>query len=397
MDLELDEDQQVLAEGARAVLADACPPALVRAVVEDAADAPARRSELWATLVALDWPGLGLPEAVGGLGLGFVEVAILVEELGRVVAPTPLLATSTQLAPLLLEVEALGGPDGRAPAGGSVAAEVLAGIAAGTVTGSMAVAEAGRWDLAEVACRAEPTAGGGWRLTGSTSHVLDGTTATELAVVARGADGLGAFLVPGPGGAPAAGLAAEPLAVMDPTMPLATVVLDGVDVPAERVLVAPGDPRSDEVVGRALEAATVALALSTVATCRSIFDDTLAYAKEREQFGRPIGSFQAIKHRLADAYLAVERAHALAWYAVLCVAEDDDRRAVATSMAKSVAGDCQRLLTRDGLQLHGGIGFTWEHDLHLWLKRAATGELLAGTSLHHRARLAALLGLEAVA
>ena len=107
------------------------------------------------------------------------------------------------------------------------------------------------------------------------------------------------------------------------------------------------------------------MALSTVATCRAIFETTLQYAKDREQFGRPIGSFQALKHRLADCYLAVERAASLAYFAALTIAEDDDRRAVATAMAKAAAGDCQRLLTRDGLQLHGGIGFTWEHDLHL--------------------------------
>ena len=389
MDLELDEDQLALQAGARAVLADACPPALVRSVVEGADDAGARVGELWSTLVALDWPGLGLPEAVGGLGLGVVEVAILVEELGRVVAPTPLLATCTQLVPTLAEAE---------PGRGRID-DVLAGVASGSVTGTLAVAERGRWAPDEVACRAEPVAGGGWRLTGTKTHVLDGATADELAVVARGDGGLGVFLVRA-AAVDGSGLAVAPLAVMDPTLPLAAVALDGVEVGADDVVVAPGDPRAADAVDRALQAATVALALSTVATCRSIFDATLAYAKEREQFGRPIGSFQALKHRLADAYLAVERANALAWFAVLCVAEDDGRRAVAAAMAKSAAGDCQRLLTRDGLQLHGGIGFTWEHDLHLGLKRAATGELLLGTSLFHRARLAGLLGLsggEAVA
>jgi alkylation response protein AidB-like acyl-CoA dehydrogenase len=139
------------------------------------------------------------------------------------------------------------------------------------------------------------------------------------------------------------------------------------------------------------------MALSTVAACRAIFEMTLQYAKDREQFGRPIGSFQALKHRLADMYLAVERASSLAYFAVLTIAEDDDRRAVATAMAKAAAGDCQRLLARDGLQLHGGVGFTWEHDLHFLLKRAKAGDLLFGTAAVHRAHLARLLGLEAVA
>src|SRR3712207_6733984 len=135
------------------------------------------------------------------------------------------------------------------------------------------------------------------------------------------------------------------------------------------------------------------MALSTVATCRAIFETTVQYAKDREQFGRPIGSFQALKHRLADMYIALERASALAWFAALTIAEDDDRRRLAVSMAKAAAGDCQRLLVQDGLQLHGGIGFTWEHDLHFLLKRAKAASVLFGTDAHHRARAASLLGL----
>jgi alkylation response protein AidB-like acyl-CoA dehydrogenase len=196
------------------------------------------------------------------------------------------------------------------------------------------------------------------------------------------------FLVPG------AKVAALALDVIDPTMPLATITFDGVEVDGDRVLIEPGDARAEVAITRVLEEATTALSLSTVATCRSIFETTLQYAKDRHQFGRPIGSFQALKHRLADCYLAVERAASLAYFAALTIAEDDERRAIATSMAKAAAGDCQELLTNDGLQLHGGVGFTWEHDLHFGLKRAASGELLFGTSIFHRARLARLLGLE---
>jgi alkylation response protein AidB-like acyl-CoA dehydrogenase len=228
-------------------------------------------------------------------------------------------------------------------------------------------------------------------LDGVKSHVVDGATATELAVVARGEAGLGVFVVPG------AAVTATPVAVIDPTLPIATVALAGVEVGGERVLVEPGDPAAARVVARVLEEATTALALSTVATCRAIFEVTLQYAKDRGQFGRPVGSFQALKHRLADCYLAVERAASLAYFAALTIAEDDGRRAVATAMAKASAGECQRLLARDGLQLHGGIGFTWEHDLHFLLKRAKAGDLLFGTAAIHRAHLARLLGLEAVA
>ncbi len=371
MDFEFTDEQLLLRESARSVLESACPRGLVRSVYDRTGDG----HELWATLVELDWPALGLPTEHRGLGLGYLEVGILVEELGRAVAPSPFLATATQLVPVLRE------------AGSSF---LLADIAAGRCTGTLAVAEGGSWRPSTVTTTARH-ADAGWVLDGVKSHVLDGATATEVAVVAKGDEGLGVFVVP------RTAVTAAPRSVIDPTFPVATVTLDSVPVDGERVLVAPGDPSAPSVVERAVQEATTAMALSTVATCRAIFEATLQYAKDREQFGKPIGSFQALKHRLADCFLAVERATALAYFAALTIAEDDDRRAVATAMAKAAAGECQRLLTRDGLQLHGGIGFTWEHDLHFLLKRAKTGDLLFGTAAAHRAHLAQLLGLEAVA
>jgi len=172
-------------------------------------------------------------------------------------------------------------------------------------------------------------------------------------------------------------------------------VLDGAEVAGDDVVVEPGDPAAERIVARAVEEATVALALSTVATCRAIFETTLQYAKDRHQFGRPIGSFQALKHRMADMFLAVERATALCYFAALTIAEEDPRRAQAASMAKAAAGECQELVARDGLQLHGGIGVTWENDLHFPVKRAITGDTLYGNAVHHRARLAQMLGLAA--
>jgi len=374
MDFEFTDDQLELRSTARSVLDSACPPSVVRSVYDGQGDG----GELWGTLVALDWPALGIAEEHGGLGLGFLEVGIVVEELGRVVAPTPFLATTTQLAPMLREAGA---------------GALLSAVAAGTSTGTLALAERGTWRLDAVRATAR-RAGAGWVLHGEKEHVLDGATADEVAVVARlegtgGHDGLGAFLVPGEA------LDRRPHEVIDPTMPLATVTLDGVEVPTERVLLEPGDPRAAPAIARTLQEATTAMALSTTATSRAIFETTLQYTKDREQFGRPIGSFQAIKHRLADLYLAVERAASVAYFAALTIAEDDARRAVATAMAKAAAGECQRLVVRDGLQLHGGIGFTWEHDLHFLLKRATSGNLLFGGAAAHRAELARLLGLVA--
>ena len=369
MDLEFTDDQLALREAARSLLDAACPPSLVRSVHEGTGDGAA----LWRTLVEHDWPAVGLPEDAGGIGLGYLEVGILVEELGRVAAPSPFLATTTQLVPALRE------------AGTTF---LLGDIASGTVTGSLAVAEDGRWDPGAVATTAKKD-GPSWVLDGVKTHVVDAVGATELAVVARGPDGLGLFVVP----ASEVGCASPQQ--LDPTLPAATVTLRGVPVEGERVLIEPGHPDADRAVARVLEQATTAVALSTVATCRAIFETTLQYAKDREQFGRPIGSFQAIKHRLAECYLAVERASSLAWFAALTIAEDDERRATATAMAKAAAGECSQLLTRDGLQLHGGVGFTWEHDLHFLLKRAMAGDLLFGTAADSRARLARLMGLVA--
>ena len=231
-------------------------------------------------------------------------------------------------------------------------------------------------------------------LRGAKDAVLDGAAADEVLVVARaagtsGADGLGAFVVPG------ADVTATPRSVVDPTLALADLALDGVVVPADRVLAAPGTGGVGEALDRAGHEAIVALAASTVGACRAIFEQTVAYAKERVQYDRAIGSFQALKHRMADMYLAVERATSLCYFAALTIAEDDPRRAEAAAMAKAAAGECQRLVVPDGLQMHGGIGMTWEHDLHFLLKRAVAGDALYGNAVHHRVRLARMLGLVA--
>jgi alkylation response protein AidB-like acyl-CoA dehydrogenase len=375
MDLEFSEDEAALRDNVRAVLAGICPPAAVRAVFEGKGD-PA---SVWSRMVELDWPGLGLPEEAGGLGMGYVAVALVAEELGRAVAPGAFLATVTQFAPAVRELQ--GPPD------------LLARVAAGQVTGAVALAEERGWEPAAVAATARETAEG-WVLAGTKRAVLDGARADEVLVVARaegtsGLEGLGAFLVEG------SDLHATPRPVIDPTLPLADLGLDGVVVPPDRVLAPPGAEGLPEALERAGQEAIVALAASTVGACRVVFERTVDYAKVREQYGRPIGSFQALKHRMADMFLAVERATALCYFAALTIAEEDPRRAQAASMAKAAAGECQELVAREGLQLHGGIGVTWENDLHFPVKRAITGDTLYGNAVHHRARLAQMLGLAA--
>jgi alkylation response protein AidB-like acyl-CoA dehydrogenase len=355
------------------MLARECPIALVRDVVEKGA----RPDALWAQMVELGWPALTVPEPVGGLGMGAVELAVVVEELGRVLAPGPFVPTATQFAPVVAEAGST-----------EQQARFLGAVAAGEITGTLAlVEENGSIDATRIASTASPD-GDGFVLDGTKAAVLEATTADEIAVVARrpGTGGVAAFVVP------RTDVRVEPVDALDASRPLARVSLDGVRVGADRVLGEPG-PATTAAIGRAVEAAVTALAVETVGAAQEIFDITLAYAKQREQFGVPIGSFQAIKHKFADMLVALERARATSYFAALTIAEDDERRSLASSIAKAAAGDCAALLAKEGIQIHGGIGYTWEHDMHLYVRRVKSNALLLGDARQHRARVADLIGL----
>jgi alkylation response protein AidB-like acyl-CoA dehydrogenase len=374
--LEFTTEQDELRDGVRAMLARECPMSLVREVVEKGTTPDA----LWSQMVELGWPALTVPERAGGLGMGTVELAVVVEELGRVLAPGPFVPTATQFAPVVAEA---GSPEQQE--------RFLGGIAAGELTGTLAlVEESGSVDAGHVATTATPD-GHGFVLEGTKETVVEASTADEIAVIARipgtrGDDGVGAFVVS------RADIRLDPIDALDATRPLARVALDGVRIDADRALGDPG-PATAAAVRRAVEVATTALAVETVGAAQAIFDITLAYAKQREQFGAPIGSFQAIKHKFADMLVALERARATSYFAALTIAEDDGRRALATSTAKAAAGDCAALLAREGIQIHGGIGYTWEHDMHLYVRRVKSSSLLFGNAAQHRARVADLIGL----
>jgi alkylation response protein AidB-like acyl-CoA dehydrogenase len=376
VDLEFTDEEAALRDSVRDVIDGISPPAVVRAVYEGTGDA----TEVWKQMVQLDWPGLAIAEEHGGVGMGFLELAIVAEQLGRATVPGPFLATATQFAPAVRELGDAGAQ-----------ARLLPSVASGQLTGAMAIAERGSWRLDDLGSGMTVTAtDGGWRLAGRKDTVPDGGTADQIVVVARGDTGLGAFVVTHDQ------VTVEERQVLDATMPVVDLVFDDLVVTGEQVLAAPG-PDVEARAARAVEEATVVLATATAAACREIFDQTVAYAKERIQYDRPIGSFQALKHRMANMYLAVERASALCWFAALTIAEDDERRAEAASLAKAAAGECQHLVVTDGLQLHGGIGYTWEHDLHFLLKRAKVGDALFGNAIAHRALLAERLGLAEVA
>ena len=372
VELEFTAEQEELRSSVRSFLEKECPVELVRAVVE-AGRAP---DALWASMVALDWPALTIPEDNGGIGLSFVEMAVLVEELGRVIAPGPLLATVTQFAPMVREVGTFEQRE-----------RFLTPVASGEITGTVALADHPLgWTLDDVTMAAE-RAEGGWVLQGGKLGILADAGIAELAVIARVGDGVGAFVVP----APDAGL--RVVHSLDASRPLCTATLDRVPVPDDRALGVPGSAASTLGVARALQEATVAVALETVGACDALFQMVLAYVKDRKQFGVPIGSFQAVKHKMTNMFLAIERARSLCYFAVAAIDEDQPVRGSAVSMAKAASDDCQRIVCRDSLQSFGGIGFTWEHDAHLFIKRAETSGTLFGNSAQHSLAVAGMLGV----
>lgn len=354
MDFELDDDQHALQEAVRDLVDKECPPELVRAVVEGRNDGRG----FWQTLVDLEWPGLTVPEEDGGTGASAVELVVALEELGRGADPTPFLATTSQYGPVV-----------RACAPPEVRHELLAAVCAGG-TGAVAFA------ADEVT--AEP-AGDGWALSGTARFVIDGDRADEVAVVAHHDGGVGVFVVP------ASSLTAQRLTTFDASFHLAEVVLEDIEVPAERAFVGPAVAVGVEW---ATAEAVTGLAATMVGASQRVLELVLVHIEHRHQFGVPIGSFQAVKHLAVDAFVAIQRARALCQFAALTLAEADDRAVVAASMAKAAAGDCQRLVSRHGVQLFGGLGFTWENDLQLYLRRAKVGEPLLGQSAEHRARVA---------
>jgi alkylation response protein AidB-like acyl-CoA dehydrogenase len=381
LELDFTTDQEELRATVRTVLAAECSPASVRELVEArVAGKTVAADALWGHMVELGWPALTVPESAGGLGFGAVELAVVAEELGRAIAPGPLLPTVSQFVPVLV---ALGTPEQQE--------RFLAPVAANGMAGTLAIAEtSGSFDPAAVTATATP-AGDGYTLTGTKDGVLEVPAATEVVVVARtpdstGDDGVGAFVVP------TDALAVTPVAALDPSRLVATVTLDEVTVDADRVLGPPG-PATADALRKAIRTATMTMAVEAVGTAQQAFDVSLAYAKEREQFGVPIGSFQAIKHKLTDLFVLLERAQALGYFAALTIAEDDERATISTSMAKAAAGDAAQRLAKEGIQLHGGIGYTWEHDMHLYVRRLQSSTNLFGGPSLHRQLVADGLGL----
>ena len=368
MDFAFNEEQEFLRQTAREWLEKKSPPSKVRELMESA-DGFDRGQ--WEELAGLGWHAMAIPEEYGGAGYGFLEVAVLLEEMGRALLPAPFMSSVVLAANAIL----LAGSEEQKAA-------LLPGIAAGETIATVAVGESnGLWDEESIATTASAD-GAGWALTGIKNYVLDGHTADVIVVAAKAEDGVGLFLVR----KGAAGVATEALPTMDLTRKLADVTLT--DAPAERL---GGDALP--AIEKLLQIASVALAVEGVGGAQKVLEASVQYAKDRVQFGRPIGSFQAIKHKCADMLVAVESSKSAAYYGAWAVAEDNEELPIVAPLAKSYCTEAYFQCAAENIQIHGGIGFTWEHDAHLYFKRAKSNELMFGDPAHHRAVLADRLGL----
>jgi len=324
--------------------------------------------DLWRQMVELGWTGLGVPEEAGGLGMPLVAVAALAEEAGRVALVGPLTATliATQV------VRAAG------------ATAMLERIAGGEATTLAVTNEAGSSDPDDTDVTADAS-GDGFTLDGVAAFVQDARKAALFVVAARATGGVGLFAVP----ADADGLTITPDRIVDLTRDQATLTLRGVRVGKEAVIAAPG--RGAQAVTSALPAIRAIVAADICGAAEWQLQTTAEYAKTRVQFERPIGFFQAVKHPIVNMMIAVDRARSL-MYAAACAVDNEPQDAERYSlMAKAAAADAAAYCSDRSVQLHGGIGFTWECDLHLYFKRQKHNELLYGGAAEHRAKLAELL------
>lgn len=315
---------------------------------------------------------LMIPEEYGGAGFGFGEMAIVLEEAGRALLCAPLLST-------VLATTALLSVDDDA-----AVAALLPGIADGTTIATVAIAEDTNPGTDGVDLTAQAGTDGTWRLTGTKPYVLDGSDATLLIVAARTAAGISLFLVD----AGADGFTATNLPTLDLTRRLAHVEFNG--TPATLL---GADGAGAAVCDHVLRTAAVALACEQVGGAAKVLETTVEYVKTREQFGRPIGSFQAVKHRLADMLVQLESARSAAYFATAALESESDEAPVAASIAKSYCSSAYYDIAAESIQLHGGIGFTWEHSAHLYFKRAKGSQTMFGTPAYHRRLIAAELGV----
>jgi alkylation response protein AidB-like acyl-CoA dehydrogenase len=377
----LSDEQEELRRSVRRFLEDKSPITEVRRLMETA---EGYDPKVWAQMGnELGLQSLHIPEAYGGQGYSFVELVVVLEEMGRALLCSPYYASVCLAANAIMNA----GTEEQKQA-------LLPGIASGDTIATLAFTEPnGRWDASGITMEAVPTGGpdasGDFTLSGTKMFVLDGHTAGLVVVAARrpgseGTDGISFFTVDGG----AEGLTRTALPTMDQTRKLCEVTLD--DTPA--TLLGAKDA-GWAPLDRVVQRATVALCAEMCGGAQKVLDMTTEYAKIRIAFGKPIGSYQGVKHRAADMLVDVENAKSLTYYAAWAVDENVPEAALACSMAKAYTSDAYRKVAGAGIQLHGGIGFTWEHDLHLYFKRAKSSEFTFGDATYHREKVAQLISL----
>lgn len=373
MDVTFSDDQELLRKSAREFLFDQCPTSLVREVAEKGPSTPAAQS-LWKKMADLGWMGLAIDETYGGLGLSLVDLAILAEEMGRTLVPVPWFSTVA----LAAEAIRITGTDEQKN-------EWLPKIASGEVRATMAFLEPDAAFGPESLRASAEDSNGGFRLSGTKAFVPDASIA-DLVVVAARLEGDPALFAIDVSALKATG---EP--TLDETRLLGRVDLEGVQIDEGRLL---GEaPCGWATIERALDRAASILCAEMCGGSQKVLELSVEYAKTRHQFGRPIGSFQGVSHRCSEMLLAIESARSLTYYSAWCCDEDEAQAPIATSSAKAAASDTYRSCTAQAIQIHGGIGFTWEVDLHLWYRRSFWCAAMLGDAVYHRERVASLLGL----
>jgi alkylation response protein AidB-like acyl-CoA dehydrogenase len=378
MNFELDEEQIMLKTAARDFLDKECPKSLVRDMMEDE---KGYSPELWKTMADLGWMGLTFPEEYGGTGSSFLDLAVLVEECGRALLPAPFLSTVV-----------LAGHPILAAGNEQQKQQFLPKIVSGEMIMTLAfMEESAGLEASDVTVTAKPS-GDNYIINGTKLFVPDAHVADYLLCVTRtgnssdGEDGITLFLV----NATSEGIQTEVLKTMTGEK-LCEVIFNNVSVPGQNML---GElDRGWSVMKRLLDEAAVATCAWMIGGSRWVLETSIEYAKERIAFGRPIGSFQAIQHKLSDMALEVEGAESIMYYAAWAISENDPDIALAASMAKAWCNETYKHATYDGIQIHGGIGFTWDHDMHLYFKRAKASEVAFGDVSYHRERVAQILNI----
>lgn len=341
MDFAFSEEQNMLREQARAFLAEK---SSAERVAELALSDEGWDSSLWPQIAELGWIGLSVPEDKGGAGFGFLEEAVLFEEMGYALYPGPYFATVGLTLPALVDDDVLG--------------KVVSGEAPASLAYAEKPGPSFFYDLENVGTKAEKT-NGTWTLSGEKHLVPDAQVGGRAVVVARTSDGVALFLVE------ITEAICEQKTTVDTTRRMSRLALDGVEA---TLLVGPD--QSSEVLEKIRLRALAALALEAVGIAQRALELSIEHSTERKQFDKPIGTYQAVSHQISNIYMETELARSLAYWAAWCVAEGDEQAVVAVAAAKSAAGEAAVTACERAIQVHGGIGFTWEHILHRYYKRA---------------------------